>query len=105
MTKKEPKDSPTKIEGIKHDSDKLDWTMLPFEQVEEVIKVLKEGAKTYGRDNWKSVEPKERYLSALFRHVVARAKGEVYDEQYGLSHMAHAVCCALFLMYKDEGGK
>ena len=39
--------------GIKYDSGKLRWTLLPFRELEEVVKVLEKGAVKYDFDNWK----------------------------------------------------
>ena len=55
--------------GIKYDDKKLDWTLLDFQMLEQVIKVLQHGAEKYDRDNWKKVE-RDRYVKALLRHVV-----------------------------------
>jgi len=87
--------------GVKHDSEKLQWDLVPWEELEEIVRVLTYGAEKYAPDNWKMVEPKERYFSALLRHVVAWRKGEKLDPETGISHLAHAGCNLLFLMYKD----
>lgn len=92
--------------GIKNDQGKPDWFLLPFEPVEEIVQVLTHGAKKYSPDNWKSVvEPSpERYFSAAMRHLAAWRKGEKRDPDSGFSHLAHAACCVLFLMWR-EGSK
>jgi len=87
--------------GIKFDDGKLDWTLLPFEEMESVIRVLMFGAKKYERDNWKKVDI-ERYRNAAMRHLVASLKGEKLDEETGESHMSHLICCALFILYKEK---
>lgn len=87
--------------GIKHDAEKLEWSLLPLAEIEDVIKVLMHGSKKYSPNNWKFVKPKERYIDAAFRHLAARAKGEIIDDESGLSHLAHMVCCGLFLMWHD----
>ena len=90
------------IIGRKDDQEKLQWHLMPWDQMEEVVKVLMAGAKTYGDYNWKNVkELKERYSNALIRHAVKYQKGETIDPQFGLNHMAHAICCALFCMWSD----
>jgi len=88
---------------MKFDGNKLQWDLLPFEQLEQVVKVLMEGAKKYDKDNWKYVDnSKERYMNAAMRHLVSRMKGEVIDPEFDLPHTAHAICCLLFLMWFDE---
>jgi hypothetical protein len=68
--------------------------------MEEVVKVLTNGAKKYGDGNWKSVENKQpRYFAAAMRHMVAWQIGdEIDDPESGHHHLAHAICHLLFLM-------
>lgn len=88
--------------GLKFDSEKLDWSLLPIEPVEEVIKVLMVGAKKYAPNNWKHVDDFERrYWNAAMRHLTAYQKGEKFDSETGLSHLAHASCCILFLLARQ----
>ena len=93
----------------KNDNGKLQWTLMPFEQLEEVVRVLMKGAEKYGRDNWKNCDDIKRYKDALMRHVVSYNKGERNDPEDNLPHLAHAICNCLFLMYfnsiEDENFK
>ncbi len=87
-------------EGIKYDTSKPRWSLLPIGTMEEVIKVLEYGANKYAPDNWKKVPQMEiRYYDAAMRHIDAYWKGEYLDEESGQPHLAHAVCCLLFLMW------
>ena len=89
--------------GMKFDSGKLDYTLVPWDGMDEVVKVLEFGAKKYARDNWKKVEHAEtRYLAAAFRHIIKYNEGEVADKETGLSHLAHATCCMLFLLAMEK---
>jgi len=89
--------------GRKFDQEKPRWDLLPWEQVEEVVKVLTHGAKKYDDDNWQKVpDSKRRYFAALHRHLNAWHKGEKLDKDSNLPHLASVVCCALFLMWHDE---
>ncbi|CAB5220177.1 hypothetical protein UFOVP232_74 [uncultured Caudovirales phage] len=91
------------LAGMKFDSGKLDYTLVPWDGMEEVIKVLEFGAKKYARDNWKHVENADiRYLAAAFRHIVQYNNGEMTDKETGLSHLAHAGCCLLFLLSLEK---
>jgi hypothetical protein len=59
-----------------------------------------------GRDNWMNVEPhRYRYGAALMRHFVAWQKGEAKDPETNLHHMAHLICCAIFLLWHDQKGE
>ncbi|MEM9424514.1 MAG: dATP/dGTP diphosphohydrolase domain-containing protein [Spirochaetota bacterium] len=38
-----------------------------------------------------------RYAAAAMRHLASYLKGQQTDSESGLSHVAHAACCCLFL--------
>lgn len=97
----DPLDKPeTMRSGLKFDSGKLDWSLLPAEAMDDVIRVLMHGAQKYSRDNWRYVEDGyNRYLAAAYRHITAIHKGEDIDPESGLPHAAHAICCLLFIGY------
>lgn len=85
--------------GKKFDGGKARWDLLPFKAVSSVVEVLGFGAKKYGDENWRKVENGgDRYFAAALRHLVAHRRGEKIDSDSGLPHLAHAVCCVLFLM-------
>jgi hypothetical protein len=88
-------------EGTKFDTDKLDWTLIPWKELEETVKVLEFGANKYSRDNWKKVDS-SRYEKAAMRHLISYVTGEKVDPESGKSHLAHIICNALFLSWKDK---
>ena len=87
--------------GSKHDEGKPRWSLLPWRELREVVEVLTFGAHKYSDGNWKHVTPPERYRDALMRHFSAYSGGERVDAESGRAHLAHVVCCALFLMWFD----
>ena len=89
-------------EGVKYDQEKIDWTLLPFDTLKQVVEVLELGAKKYAPDNWKKVLPPERYIKAAFRHLIDYQYTSKIDDESGKSHLAHAVCCLLFKMWHDD---
>ena len=90
--------------GVKFDKDKPQWSLLPFKALREVVDVLTYGAKKYAPDNWKKVpSAKQRYIDAGFRHFTAYAAGEKLDPETGKSHIAHAICCLLYLLAFEIG--
>lgn len=89
---------------MKNDEGKLQWSLIPFKQLEPVVKVLEEGVKKYGRENWKTVE-KRRFKDALLRHVLSYIGGEEVDAEDGLSALAHIICNCLFLEYLQNNEK
>ncbi len=88
--------------GRKFDGGKLEYGLLPPLALEETVKVLTFGAQKYERDNWKKVpDSKRRYFDAMERHIWAYKKGEQMDPESGIHHLAHAMCCLMFLYEHD----
>lgn len=87
---------------VKADEGKLEWSLMPFKELEEVVKILQFGARKYSLDNWKKCDNWKRYEDAAMRHLVSYIKGEHTDPESGKSHMAHLICNALFLMWHDN---
>jgi hypothetical protein len=84
--------------GIKHDSNKTEYHYLSPIAIEELSKVLTFGAKKYAAHNWRGGMKWSRVLSAAFRHLYAWMRGEDKDPETGLSHLAHCMCCIMFLL-------
>jgi hypothetical protein len=88
--------------GRKFDGGKPQYGLLPPLALEETAKVLTFGAQKYEPDNWKFVpDSKRRYFDALQRHLWQWKQGEQNDQETGLSHLAHAMCCLMFLYEHD----
>lgn len=101
MTKQLLQSKPS--QGVKYDQDKLQWSLLPFRALQEVVSVLGFGAKKYAADNWKHVpEARTRYVDAAFRHLTDWHLKERLDGETGKSHLAHAICCLLFLLWFEQ---
>ena len=89
-------------EGRKFDGGKLEYGLLPPHALKEVVKVLTFGAQKYERDNWQKVpDSKRRYFDAMQRHVWSWKQGEQLDPESGIHHLAHAMCCLMFLYEHD----
>ena len=83
----------------KFDGGKVMLELLPWEALIEIAKVLTFGAGKYGAHNWRGTGLSySRLLGAALRHLSAWAMGEDRDKETGLSHLAHAGCCILFLL-------
>jgi hypothetical protein len=90
-------------EGTKYDVNKIRYSLLPIKEIESVVEVLEYGANKYEVDNWQKVDKaRQRYYDALMRHVTAWKKGELKDDESNLSHLAHAACNALFLLWFEN---
>lgn len=90
-------------EGIKFDNGKRRWSLLPYGVINEVIDVLEFGAQKYSVDNWKCVPDHEiRYYDAAMRHINAWYELDKIDPDSGKPHLAHAICCLMFLLWIDN---
>jgi hypothetical protein len=85
-------------EGRKDDNGKPPYALLPSDAVEEILKVLSYGATKYEPRNWERGMSWGRVFSALMRHMWAWWRREPADHETGISHLAHAGCCILFLL-------
>lgn len=89
--------------GMKYDSDKPRYSLLPKGAVNAVIDVLEFGAKKYDADNWQKVDnAKERYYNAAMRHIDKWWNGEKHDPETNIHHLAHASTNLFFLMWFDK---
>lgn len=92
-----------KLEAKKYDSDKIRLDLVPAEAVEAIGEVLTFGAKKYSANSWQKLPMfKERYYSALLRHLMAWKRGEKLDQESGLSYLKHAICNIAFLVWKES---
>lgn len=93
---------PEVVEGVKFDQGKPQWSLMPWKALSQVVDVLTYGARKYSPDNWKKVpNARQRYIDAGFRHITAYAAGEKNDVETGKNHLAHAICCFLYLIAFD----
>jgi hypothetical protein len=68
----------------------------------EVVKVGTYGASKYTEDGWMFVENADkRYMDAMYRHLLEHHKGYEFDEESGLSHLAHAAWNLLAVLAFD----
>lgn len=89
-------------EGIKNDfrDGKLRWDLLPLDVIEKIVEIYTFGAKKYKENSWQNLpDGYQRYKAALFRHITAYEKGEVYDSESGCMHLAHAAWNAIAMLY------
>lgn len=84
---------------MKFDENKLKYSLIPPEVLEELAKVFTYGANKYEINNWKKVDNKTRYVDALYRHMEAWRKGEKVDKESKLMHLSHAMTNIAFLIY------
>ena len=85
-------------EGRKLDQGKTRYDLIHTGSLKDLADVLTFGSKKYDDDNWMKVDAwKRRYYSAAMRHLQSWYSGDTLDEETGLPHLAHAMCCLMFL--------
>lgn len=58
-----------------------------------------------GRNNWRKGMEWSRMVDAALRHLGAWNEGEDLDPESGISHLAHCLCCIIFLLWYSLNGK
>ncbi len=96
-----------KKEGIKFDSDKPRFDLIPIYPLQMWAQVLTFGASKYEDRNWELGMDWSRVYAAAQRHLTYWWDGWDHDAETGLSHLAHALCCISFLLEysKTKAGK
>jgi len=101
-----------KMKAIKDDTGKLDWTLIPWDEIEDMCRILHdncdENGGKYPRDNWKKhtkEDARRYYLGAAMRHLKEMFVGNVLDDGPkgdGNLHSAHLMCCAAMIAWHDK---
>jgi hypothetical protein len=90
--------------GLKYDTDKTRYELLPPELMHAVADILTFGAKKYSDRNWELGMEWSRPFGALMRHMWAWWRGDGVDAETGKSHLWHAGCCLAFLIAYEQRG-
>ncbi len=90
----------TPVEGVarKYDESKVQLELLSVPALMAIGQVMTFGARKYEAHNWRKGFKWSRLLGASLRHIFAYMSGENTDPESGLSHLAHAGCCIMFLL-------
>lgn len=96
--------SMSNLTGKKNDTEKPRTDLLPTAPLFAIAEVLGFGAKKYAAHNWRGGIEYSRLIGAALRHLLAYNDGEDKDPESGLSHLAHAGCCVLFLLEQEAKG-
>lgn len=83
---------------VKKDNGKPKLHLVPTEIINCIARVREFGNKKYKDTNsWKNVE-KERYIDAMFRHLLKYIDDNTsVDEESNLPHLWHLACNVAFL--------
>ena len=92
-------------QGRKYDGGKLRYDLIPVLALEEMVKGLTYGTIKYDDNNWVKVpEGRKRYLAAALRHIQEYRKGNLWDEEQDIHHLAAAINNLSFIVEKDLQG-
>ena len=93
-------------EGKKFDGDKAPLELVDPLAIIELAEILDYGKKKYSANNWQQLDNfNDRYYAAAMRHLLAWRAGEQCDLETNKSHLAHAFCNLMFLMWKARNAK
>ena len=86
-----------RLQAMRSNGGKLQWSLIDFECLEGMVRVLEKGAVKYERDNWKKGLPMSQQCESTMRHLLAIMRGEVRDPETGEYHWHHIQCNAMFM--------
>lgn len=93
-------------EALRYNEGKLRYDLLEPHAIEQLTRVFTKGAEKYAPYNWMKGMKWSAMLASLKRHIAAFEKGEDFDAESGLPHMAHAGWNALglvsYMKYRPE---
>lgn len=87
-----------KDQTIKADEGKPELSLVPTQVIKDIADVRMYGVKKYGdNESWRMVE-KQRYIDALYRHLLDYIdNNKAVDEESGIPHIKHMACNIAFL--------
>jgi hypothetical protein len=88
----------SQLGATKFDAEKPRMELLDPYAIEQLACVLTFGAQKYAPWNWTKGLAFSRLIGAALRHLFAFIKGEDLDPESNLPHLAHAMCCLMFLL-------
>ena len=87
-----------KEEALRYNKGKLRYDLLEPYAIEQLTKVFTMGANKYAEHNWLKGMKWTSMIASLKRHLAAFERGEDFDPESGLLHMAHCAWNAMGLI-------
>lgn len=91
--------------ALRYNEGKLKWSLVHFESLTPLVRVMMYGAKKYAPDNWKNGMSKRDILDSLMRHVAALADGQEIDPESEELHIGHIMANAMFWQFYHLRGE
>ena len=101
----DPIDVKDKLKGDRFNEGKPRWSLVDWNSMIPLVRVLEFGAKKYSDDNWKKGLDKKEILESMMRHLMALMDGEDIDPESGEHHMGHIMCNTMFYSYFNVENK
>lgn len=97
-----PDGNPKSVQGAK----KYDLMYLPLPAKIEVNRALEDGAKKYGKANWRETGVSASvYLNAAMRHMDQYNEGQERASDSGVHNLGHAMACLAIIIDAAANGK
>ena len=84
--------------GLRYNEGKNRVDLVPSFAIEQMARVFTAGAKKYEPNNWRRGMKWSVPLSSCYRHILAYEKGEDFDKETGILHLAHAATNLAFIL-------
>ena len=88
--------------ALRYNDGKPEWTLVDFDSLESMVRVLEFGAKKYARENWKKPMDKKKILDSLMRHLVRLMADEELDSESKLPHIGHILANCMMYSYHSR---
>ncbi len=85
--------------ALRFNEGKPKWTLVHFESMVPLVRILEYGAKKYAPYNWKKPMSRSDILDSMQRHMAKLIDGDENDEESGLPHIGHIMANAMFYSY------
>lgn len=92
------------VEGAKFDGGKNRYDLIPFDALDEVVKIYTFGSQKYDDRNWEKGIKYGRIVGAMFRHFYEWIKGSRKDHESGLHPLAHMAWGVMALLAYELRG-
>jgi hypothetical protein len=90
--------------AARFDSGKPRYDLIPPYALHELVLVYTYGCHKYDPDNWWKGMQWRKVIGPMLRHIFKWMRGEKYDQESGLHHLAHAAWNAIALFcYQVKG--
>jgi hypothetical protein len=88
-----------KEQALRYNTNKPQWSLVDFESLTPMVRVLEFGATKYTPNNWRKGIPVTKLCESLLRHVFELLDGKDIDEESKINIVGHIQCNAMFLAH------